>query len=250
MVTNQDPIVTTTRNDYDEYIRVRDTEWTYYNLYKVINQIDIPVFPEADTDKQNLCIEWDELMSNKVISPYMYQWVKGRINEANITSYLLSVFGDKWQRLYDIMTEEYNALQPYHIHEEEHTDDIKDESKTGESESTSDNTGESSNTSSTTNDGSRYGFNSSSAVNVDKQEDEVEASADYSDDLHNVTTTGNTYTTDNDLDRTLDRDGNIGNTTMSQLVDMEWETRKKLLLEQVRIDITDTLTIPVYLCDL
>ena len=227
---------------------IADTGWTWLNMYKVLNNLvpDILAIPYSASARQNLAYEWDSVMALRYFSPYMMSWVAGKLSEEQIAIYLKSFFGDKWNRMFSILSEEYDALQPYSIHEEEHKDEVKDEDKTTSSESTSDNSGSNSESTDTDETGKRYGFNSTNAVNVDKQIGDNSSSGSYSDDLHNVSSGSTEYTTDNDYDRELDRTGNIGNITMQQLVDQEWETRKKLILETIRVDITDTLTLPYY----
>ena len=196
----------------------------------------------------------------------MIGWVKGQISELNIANYLYKMYGDKWDKMYDVMTEEYNPIHNYKMHQTEHIDDVRDENNTNDGQSnitiegdgTTSRTGSSerdiSNTASNSSD--VYAFNSenashdSSGSNSATTSDDVSSSDSATSHDEEVTTTSNsnvgTFTADNDRDSELSREGNIGVTTSQQLIEAELEVRRHIILDVIRDDITYVMTLPYY----
>ena len=251
------PTYSKVRIDYDieNVIKIKETLWTWENLYNILaNLSDIEAIPTTANDQQNIAYEWDSLMANRYVSPYLYQWVKGNIDEVHIAEYLTATFGDKWNKMYDVMTEEYNPLDNYNMHETEHLDDIKDESTTGSSSASSSYEDASESSNSGTNDvtvtDQVYGFDSSTAADAAKNVTDGETSGSGSTSSDGSSSSegesSSTYTTDNDKDRELTRAGNIGVTTSQQLIQAELELRKTIVLNTIRDDIVSVLTLPYY----
>lgn len=269
--------------DTQDLIAVKDSNWTWLNLYKVIrNLTGISAIPELTKDQQALAYAWDSNMSYRIFSPYMMAWVKGLMTEPQIASYLVALFGDKWNKMYDAMTAEYNPLNNYKMHEEEHRDDVKDESTETEGSSSNASTEIGSSSTEGSNDVTEtlnttvtgtndvttedmvYAFNSGSPSDASKQvvdgdsstttegsnsnSEESSSSSNSRSEIRGNSSNENTknYTTDNDFDRELDREGNIGVTTSQKLLQEELELRKNIILDTVRDDIINVMTLPYY----
>lgn len=270
--------------DTQDLKAVKDSEWKWINLYRVLTSLQpsVEVIPSAGSERQALAYEWDSNMSWRILSPYMMNWVKGYLTESDIALYLKAQFADKWNKLYDVMTAEYNPLDNYKMHEVEHTDDVKDEDTSTSSTATGSNSSSVSNTSenddtTTENlnttvtsdtdsqvDQSTYAFNSNVTTPVAKNttatdnetktlgqntsrnqgEESSTTNTDAESEAHSSGTVG--FTADNDKDRELDREGNIGVTTSQQLIEAELKVRQNIILETVRDDIIGVMTLPYY----
>lgn len=270
--------------DTQDLIAIKDSQWKWFNLYKVLTGLtpDVEAIPSGATARQDIAYNWDSEMSWRIFSPYMTSWVKGKLSELQIANFLKAQFLDKWNKLYDALTAEYNPLHNYDMHEIEHTDDVKDEdtttsgtgSRTGsvtteDDTTTSNTTTETLNTSVVIADDSTdthdvYAFNSESYSHAAKDTNEADrtttttgtntnadsgsSSTDTSTTSTESTTSSGTvgYTTDNDKDRELTRSGNIGVTTSQQLLEAELKLRQNIVLDTIKDDIIATLTIPYY----
>ena len=241
------PSIPVGRFDYTKLIRIKDTDWTWANLANVLRYMnDVHAIPESIEAQQNLAFEWDSLMANRLLSPYMNAWVLNKIDEKNIAVYLSNTFKEKWNRIYDLMVEEYDPIANYSISEVEHIDIVKDEESSQSGSSSFDSSGGNSSEGSASSLNQRYGFNSSNAVNSYADEGDKSASSEYTDSSSAEDSKSGTFDADNDTDRTLTRTGKIGNITVQDMAEKEWKLREHLLLETIRKDITDVLTLPIY----
>ena len=132
------------------------------------------------------------------------------------------------------MKKEYDALFNY---------DMTEETKENESgDNTASNTYESSNDGESTNDvkSKIYGFNSETASN----DSETENPASFSESSSSSNDNEGTFS--REQTRTIERKGNIGTITSQDLIDKEWEVRRKLVLEEIFHDILNEMTLSIY----
>ena len=128
---------------------------------------------------------------------------------SDIANIIFNKFSDKWKRIYDAITMEYNPINNYDMVENE-----KVNSKI---------------TSTVGTDNKTYGFGSGTPAPAD------EASS--------------TSTTEGDKDdnyRELTRSGNIGVTTSAQLLEGELEVRKNIFIDIVMNDIDTIMCLKLY----
>ncbi len=153
----------------------------------------------------------DKFVSNILIT-YIADPPATNVQLQYIGSILLSLFSDRWTRLWELTQIEYNPIENYSMTENEdysHTD--------------------------TTNriltrEGDLYGFNSASPSHATKNVD---------------TETNNTLARIGD--RELTRSGNIGTTTTQQMMESSIQLYHNwLYFENVFNDIDSILTIPIY----
>ena len=221
--------------DIEDMKAVKDTNWTWYNLFNVLAFMpEVEAIPTDPVTLRNLAYEWDSNMSYRIFTPYMMGWVKGIIQTIDIANYLKTMFKDKWNKMWDVLHAEYNPLDNYDMNEEEHTDDVKDEANTSEGETTT------SNESSSENHDKVFAYNSSTAS------DDSESSSSSEDSGGSTSSSSGTYTTDNDLDRTLSRHGNIGVKTTQSLIEEELKLRENIVLDTIKDDIIKVMTLPYY----
>lgn len=152
-----------------------------------------------------------------------YSLTTNSIRMAN--NLLATKFKAKWIRLVDLFKRDYNALNPYTMKIEETTENVLD------SDSSINRTANSSNTTETEdelltdkNENSYYGFNSLSPTPTDEsnRNSKSQGSATGTNESSSDTTT--TYDSSRTIDRTVDREGNIGNTTKQELFNQEIES--------------------------
>lgn len=216
-------------------MRVKDSNWKPVNMLNlIIGLSDISIIPAGTQSRKILALKWDSNMANKYISPLLFQFQKGNIDENDIAELLRTTYKDKWNKSYQAMMADYNPINNYDMIEKELTDGTAQTS--GTSNTHTEDTG-------TTNDDELnkvYGYNSETGTN-DSSSNNNSSSSNTSDG----TETNNTNTTSNE-DRTLTKSGNIGVMTTQALINEELNLRKTLLLEDVYNDIVGELTISYY----
>lgn len=193
---------------------------------------------------------------DKWISPYLRRLYvlsqDGIINDLwdVVSSYLLVVYEDKWNRIYNAYIDSiYKPLENYDM-EEVRTPNLtntENSTKSGSSETKQSTKLETNSTQSS--DASTYGFNSTTPV--------PSASGEGSND---VTVTGDkddnvTTNTNNDLgsvtstqtgNEKLTRHGNIGVTTSQQMLQSELDLRQYDFYEKLMLDVDKVLCLEIY----
>lgn len=246
------PINTPLNNRYEfDYIKIKDSKWLPANIYKVIENLsEVDVLPKDDTSRFNLALKWDTNMANKYMSPYLYQWTLGSINEYDIALMLKTLYLDKWNKSYDALIAKYNPIDNYNMKETSNDETNGSFANNNHTENTGTVGGNSSmnntQTGSTADD--VYAFNSSdpSKDRSSNSNNTNNGSSEYSDNStsnSNGNSTGNNNST---TTHTLNRSGNIGVTTTQKMITEELELRKYILLDEVFNDISKELTLRVY----
>lgn len=174
---------------------------------------------------------------NKPISPLVKQ-LCGNSEELPAENYAIVAgviwanYGDKWTRIYDALSAEYNPLENYNMvenYEGGHTDDAT-------THITADPT---KNEIVSTTDSDIYGYNSSSPAPADKSTTSTTQETD----------TTNKYDNESTDDHELTRRGNIGVTTSQQMLEAELNIRRYNFFENVYRDIDKILALPIYDAD-
>lgn len=159
-------------------------------------------------------------------------------------------FGKQWERLWDTVNAEYDALSPYFINTDDDTV-IKDDgtvSDSGEIERKGKIKSKVSGNSA--NDYKTYGFNSTSAKNTDydtaesesESEDTFEGRIDENSSQRNIDTS-------RDISKTGTKKGNIGIFTNQKLIEDERRARAFDFFSKVYKDLDSVLTCPLYELD-
>lgn len=141
-------------------------------------------------------------------------------------------YGDKWTRIYDTITAEYEPLENYDM-SETYAGSRTDDATTHDTASPANNT-----ISSTTN-ADVYGYNSSSPSPSDRSTTTTNQGKDATSDYDNTTTEGHNLT----------RHGNIGVTTSQQMAESEIALRQYNFFEGVYKDLDKILALPIYDAD-
>ena len=221
---------------------------------------------------------------NKLISPLLENFVTNNsITSDNLTivgNTISEIYKEKWKALYKTTIMSYNPIENYNMTENEtvNSDIANNESSTFKStnNNTSTNTSKGSQTDNNTVENTSsadlqtYGFNSSSAVDKDKNSsteniknnttstNETTSSITDNNTLNNESTssiTGNntlnnenttTLSASNDTTRELKRSGNIGVTTTQQMLQQERELWDWNYYNTVFKDIDNLLTLMIY----
>lgn len=141
-------------------------------------------------------------------------------------------YGDKWTRIYDTITAEYEPLENYNMienYEGSHTDDStsRDTADPTDNEIVS------------TTNADIYGYNSSSPSPADKSTTTTTQEIDKTNKYDNESTDGHELT----------RHGNIGVTTSQQMAESEIALRQYNFFEGVYKDIDKILALPIYDAD-
>ena len=233
------------------YLRIKDSDWKPINLYNVINNLsEVEIIPKEDANKLNLAVRWDGNMAEKYMSPYLYQWVVGNVNESDIALGLKTLYLDKWNKMYEALIAEYNPIDNYNMTESRQISETDNSQSNSHSESTGNNTGNSSSTNNQTGstDDDVYAFNSESATKDRRSNssNNVDGTSEYQDNISNNSDSNMTSNRTNNITNTLNRKGNIGVTTSQKMVTEELELRKYILLDDVFNDICNELTLRIY----
>lgn len=131
-------------------------------------------------------------------------------------------FCNKWKKLYDTLTFDFNPLAPYQMEITDKTSDKLDSTNNR-------------NYNDTSNNGNKiYGFNSTEGVNSTEG------------DTTNNGDSNEKYSRTNGIERTVTRSGNIGNATQQSLVEEQREMLQWQFWSQVFEDADTILTFPVY----
>lgn len=167
--------------------------------------------------------------------------------QSNILAIIQSRFQTKWQKLYDTITAQYDALNPYDMTINEETTDTLTSSGTNSSNKLDNGSRTSNETISGERDDSSYGFNSPTSVPTDESQNSSESSA--SDEISNSSTieTSNEYTRSNPTTRELTRKGNIGNITKQELLEKERDVWQWQIWDVIFKDLDSVLTRSKYI---
>ena len=235
-------------------------------------------------NKVNLNVAYHTNNGNKLISPLLENFVNnGSITSDNLAivrNTISEIYKEKWKALYKTTIMSYNPIENYNMTENEtvNSDISNNESSTSKStnNSTSTNTTNASQTDNRTStnksnasqtdnntventastDLQTYGFNSSSAVDKDKNSsteniknnttstNETTSSITGNNTLNNENTI--TSSASNDTTRELKRSGNIGVTTTQQMLQQERELWDWNYYNTVFKDIDNLLTLMIY----
>lgn len=178
---------------------------------------------------------------DKLASPYLnkfagyllFDGVLRGLEVVEVANTLLAMYHEKWDKLFAVMQEEYNPLENYSMEEEE-TPNI---TRTREEKEATNLT----QTSSANTSAGMYGFNSADSV-PQSTSNGGGTSTTQGAANDNTRDTSETETGS----RKLTRAGNIGVTTSQQMLESEWEVRRRLLYEEIFRDVDKILTIPIY----
>lgn len=182
-------------------------------IFTYLNALDVP-WKEQNINKQLNLAYHKNRSGNKESSPLVDSLLVENLLTENdktlIAMSIFSLFSNKWNRLYKVLSVEYEPIENYNMEESEKTDNTTEQNND------------------VSNFNSLYGFNSISAVNSDKQDG-------------NETRNGSMNET-----RTLTRHGNIGVTTSQQMLESEIQLWEWNFFETVFKDIDTMLTIQTY----
>lgn len=167
--------------------------------------------------------------------------------QTNILKTLEARFKTKWQKLYETITAEYDALNPYDMTINEETTDTLTSSGTNLSNKVDTGTKSSNETVSGERDDSLYGFNSPQSVPTDESQTSSESTVN--DEVSNNSTieTSNEYTRSNPTTRELTRKGNIGNITKQELLEKERDVWQWQIWDVIFKDLDSVLTRSKYI---
>lgn len=156
-------------------------------------------------------------------------------------------FLTKWNKLYNTLNLNYNPIKPYDMTIIEDSQDkmIADTETESSSSSTSENNETNENISNNNND--VYGFNSTTSVPSDKNNS---SSTDNS--TYNSTDTNNKeisigYDRTTEIDKTITRQGNIGNTTQQELIERERNVWQYQIMDTIFNDLDSVFTRSKYI---
>ena len=187
-----------------------------------------------------------------------------------LATYLADVYYSNWSKLYNTINLSYNPISNYDMTETETvsdtgentkqqtTTDTATESRSDTSESEASNNTTNINTLNGTQTGKKTGFNSGSFVDDTQQLNNqtesgatnntstAETSSSKTGSLNSTNTINGTDTTSKNIERELNRSGNIGVTTSQQMIESERNLYLWKFFDVVFADIDKILTLKVY----
>ena len=218
------------------------------DIFKSYVDLDDFIFKRIKTSHNNIKYYTDTLdfeyiyshSGNKYISPLVEKLLKDdntitTLNLNKLVNIIYNKFNDKWGRLFDVLTEKYEPLENYNMYEIE-TPNIKREKTTGTNvDMNVDGSG--------SNQSNVFGFNTSSDKGVPNAIAEGETSSNTIGNEENNFT--NIIENENG-NKVLERNGNIGVTSSQQLLEQEIEVRKNNIYNIMYEDLDDILTLSIY----
>ena len=210
------------------------------------------------TNKNYLNILYHTNNSEKSISPLLESLVTDNtISEDNLTTLghlIEQMYTEKWKGLYKTITLSYNPIENYNMTESENTETDFTNNQTNNSTTQNKNNLSQTDTSTVQNtsnvDMQTYGFNSSTAVDKDKNSSTDDTTNNYTSSSENTMNTTNENTlseiVDNNTKRTLNRSGNIGVTTNQTMIKQERALWDWNYYNTVFKDIDNLLTLSIY----
>ncbi len=242
----------------------------WYETAYIFRKMEQTDFPWAD---ENLALDYfGNHSGEKLISPLIRAALKkedvtevNNVIETTLYNILVKKYGNKWARIWEALTAEYDPLQNYDMTEVE-TPDLTDtetpditrvETPDIRREHDADKNTQLSTTVSGSTTTDAYGFNSAAPVGVGEggaeSTETVSGDSDHNTEHYIDTETGTrthtetgSRTTTHTGERTLTRSGNIGVTTSQQMLEAEFEVRKYNFFETVYQDFDEVLTINKY----
>ena len=208
---------------------------------------------------------------DKTVSKFLEHFTPLDATKINLlATYLADVYYSNWERLYNTLSFEYNPISNYDMTETETvsdtgentkqqtTTDTATESRSDTSESEASNNTTTSNNVNGTQTGKKTGFNSGSFVDDTQQLNNqtesgatnntstAETSSSKTGSLNSTNTVNGTDTTSKNIERELNRSGNIGVTTSQQMIESERNLYLWRFFDVVFSDIDRILTLKVY----
>lgn len=208
---------------------------------------------------------------DKTVSKFLEYFTPLDATKINLlATYLADVYYSNWERLYNTLNLEYNPISNYDMTETETvsdtgentkqqtTTDTATESRSDTSESEASNNTTNTNTLNGTQTGKKTGFNSGSFVDDTQQLNNqtesgatnntstAETSSSKTGSLNSTNTINGTDTTSKNIERELNRSGNIGVTTSQQMIESERNLYLWKFFDVVFADIDKILTLKVY----
>ena len=210
------------------------------------------------TNKNYLNILYHTNNSEKSISPLLESFVTDHtITVDNLTTIghlIEQMYTEKWKGLYKTITLSYNPIENYNLTESENTQTDFTNNKTNNSTTQNKNNASQTDTSTVQNtsnvDMQTYGFNSSTAVDKDKNSSTDDTTNNYTSSSENTMNMTNQNTSsenvNNNTKRTLNRSGNIGVTTNQTMIKQERALWDWNYYNTVFKDIDNLLTLSIY----
>lgn len=164
---------------------------------------------------------------------------------------LANHFSHKWQKLYETTQLQYNPISNYDMTETERTQGTTTDTRTDDTTHTrtADLTTTANGTQNAGTDTSTYGFNTTTPAVPTGQSDTVGSSEATTKETGTDTTTDTGTVTDkgdSDIERTLERSGNIGVTTSQQMIEAERQVADFDFIQQIFADVDRILTLKIY----
>ena len=210
------------------------------------------------TNKNYLNILYHTNNSEKTISPLLESFVTDNtITNDNLTTLghlIEQMYTEKWKGLYKTITLSYNPIENYNMTESENTETDFTNNQTNSSTTQNKANVSQTDTSTVQNtsnvDIQTYGFNSSTAVDKDKNSSTDDTTNNYTSSSENTMNTTNANTSsenvNNNTKRTLNRSGNIGVTTNQSMIKQERALWDWNYYNTVFKDIDNLLTLMIY----
>ena len=210
------------------------------------------------TNKNYLNILYHTNNSEKTISPLLESFVTDNtITNDNLTTLghlIEQMYTEKWKGLYKTITLSYNPIENYNMTESENTETDFTNNQTNSSTTQNKANVSQTDTSTVQNtsniDMQTYGFNSSTAVDKDKNSSTDDTTNNYTSSSENTMNTTNANTSsenvNNNTKRTLNRSGNIGVTTNQSMIKQERALWDWNYYNTVFKDIDNLLTLMIY----
>lgn len=158
-----------------------------------------------------------------------------------------SRYFDKWTKLYNTLNLEYNPIKPYSMTVEEQGTESMNTKSTISTETQDSVTSTEDTNSSGVNDYNKYGFNSETSVPTDKDNIINDVTSENSSSSTGSRSTDSTYDRTKPYEKSITRDGNIGNITQQELIEKERELLQYQIIDTIFRDIDGVITRSKYI---
>lgn len=218
-----------------------DVEYIYnISGLKTVSTLICGLLNEFIIDDTNDFVEYkgDRITYEKFIT---------EIDKKIIRTIIYNKFFLKWKELIDTLFIDYDVTNPYHMNVD---DNVKfDSSVNNKKENTYTSNGSNNGNTSQNGSGSNgiYGFNSINSVNADDYNDNSSVEESYTHDRTDSGNESDTSVKDSTTNRRISRTGNIGNRSVTELIEERREMLKYQIFDIIFSDLDSVLTRSKYI---
>lgn len=242
---------------YSDIISFEVTNYNIIGIFDYLKRLNSLSFLTSE-----LAIELDEgyylHSGNKFISKSLIDFKdKFNLSDTQLKTFILSkvssivnmTFGEKWERLFQVIKTDYDVLDNFKYTETTKVDTTSKETQNNTTTSKQETSSKITSTDNETTNDETYGFNSSSSVPTDSSDNVATSTTQGSkDDNYTDSTSDENKDIDKDIniDKTVTKSGKEGNSDYQDIIKKEIELRRYNIFNTIYDDIDKILCLKIY----